>query len=94
MTDPVINTEAAMFAEQIGRADLIFTRNVEGFTRQWGPRDPVELAQFSADLMNLMRHMWLDTDAPAKRTLDALMNTIANGHLRSSSHKLFDKQVK
>ena len=76
MGDNITATEALVFAEQVSRDDQIFSRTVEAFIRQWGPRDPAELAQFSTDLMNLMRHMWAHTENPAQRTLDRVIDDL------------------
>ena len=81
--DKITATEAMQLAEHIKR-ESVFTKTVEGFTRKWGPvGDDYRLMEFSADLANLIRVTWADTQNYPQKQLESLMKMLAETHALS-----------
>lgn len=77
----VTASEAMLMASRVVQEDAIFAQYVAEFLRRYGPEDRDEFCEFSAALVNLMRRMYLDAETPARKTVDAMMETIGKSNL-------------
>ena len=69
--------EAIQVAERMAR-DNLFSRRVAAFIERWAPTDPHDAAAFTADLVTIVHHTWLDTTTPDRRLVERMVGSLAS----------------